>query len=789
MLDPIRIPTLVLLTIATCSAAWSDGMERARVAVVFGSHSYRQATADEAALVRVFADSVKGALDAVGIAHDSLDDSDVESGRLAGYDVAIFPYNFIVPQAETDAIESYVGSGGKLLVFYSIEARVAALLGFDIGPRVGGDFRRVRLDAGRLEGLPESIEQHSWNIRRVTPDRSDARVLGEWVGADGESLHEPALLISADGAYMGHVLTAGDVGNKGRMLKAILSHFAPEVNRGAGRRACAGASAELDRLEGRLQRVGPGSENRERAGNLLSDARQQLAQARDLAARGRDPEAVAAALHVRQTAEPAYHLCARERREEFRGVWIHDAYGVPGWGWDRTIRHLRDSGFNGIMANMLRAGLAHYPSQYLPTSSKVRDHGDQIAECLRWADEYGVELHVWKVNLNLEGAPPDFVNKLRQQGRLQQHLDGSEIEWLCPSDPRNFALERDSMLEVVRKYDVAGIHLDYIRYPHEEACFCDGCRERFERDAGVIVSDWPRGVLQGPSREQFAQWRRDQITKLVRVVSTEARRIRPGIMVSAAVFSWPDSRDWAGQDWKQWIDEGLLDFVCPMNYTPSTELFESLVDQQVQTVGGKVPLYPGIGEFIISDPRVLMDQVESARRLGADGFVCFSYEHAASAGDHLPTLHASLTANPAGPLPHLAPHAEFDFPRPAADGPRLAYLAEVEMQVQVTLTREGRYPAPIARAEGVLRIESTDGEPIRVLGPISSESSAPVKVRFTLQPGHYRLVVSGTVSFYSSEEREFVARSQPFEVLPPPAVSGSASVRMSNRDARPLHSL
>jgi len=771
----MRLLPLVLLTALLCGAASSDGADSTRVAVVFGSHSSHAATPDEAALVRTFTDTVTAALDAIGVAYDSLDDSDVESGRLDCYRVAILPYNFLIPQEEAEAIERYLKSGGTLIVFYAINERLADLLGLDVGARVGGDFRSVRLDAGRLEGLPESIEQHSWNIRRAAPNRPDSQVVGEWVGPDGEPLHEPALIVSANGAYMGHVLTAGDVGNKGRMLQAILSHFAPEVNRGAGRRACAAASEELDRLEGRLQRAVPGSENRERARKLLSDARQKLAQAQDLAARGRDPEAVAAALHVRQTAEPVYHLCARERREEFRGVWIHDAYGVPGWGWERTIRHLRDSGFNGIIANMLRAGLAHFPSEYLPVSPKVSTQGDQIAESLRWAKEYGIELHVWKVNFNLEGAPPDFVNKLRQEGRLQQHLDGSEIEWLCPSDPRNFALERDSMLEVVRKYDVAGIHFDYIRYPDEEACYCDGCRKRFERDAGVTVSDWPREVLRDPLREQFAQWRCDQITRLVRTVSTEARRIRPGIVVSAAVFNWPDSRDWAGQDWKQWIDEGLLDFVCPMNYTPSTEFFDGLIGQQVGTAGGRVPLYPGIGEFIISDPRVLIDQVESARRLGADGFVLFSYEHAASAGDRLPALRASLAANPAGPPPHRSPHVEFDFPPPTTDERRLVYLAEVEMQVQVTLTREGRYPATIASAEGVLSIESTDGEPIQVLGPISSESSAPVKVRRTLPPGHYRLAVYGTVSFDSSEERKFVARSRPFEVLPPPVVSGSSS--------------
>ena len=762
----MRVLPLVLLTALLCGAASSDGADSTRVAVVFGSHSSHTSTPDEAALVRTFTDTVTAALNAIGVGYDSLDDSDVADGGLARYRVAILPYNFVIPQEETEAIERYVRSGGTLIVFYAINERLADLLGLDVGARVGGDFRSVRLDAGSLEGLPESIEQHSWNIRRVAPSRPDAQVVGEWVGPDGEPLHEPALIVSANGAYMAHVLTAGDVGNKGLMLQAILGHFAPEVNRGAGRRACAAASAELDRMEGRLQRAVPGSENRERARKLLSAARQQLGQARELATKGRDSQAVAIALQARERAEPVSWLCATQRRSEFRGVWLHDAYGLPGWGWERTLRHLGANGFNGIMANMLWAGLAHFPSDYLPVSLKVGEQGDQIAESLRWAKELGLELHVWKVCFNLENAPDDFVNRLREERRLQQNLDGSEMPWLCPSDPRNLALERDSMLEVVRKYDVAGIHLDYIRYPQEEACFCDGCRQRFQRDLGASVSDWPRGVWQGPLRERFAQWRRDQITRLVRAVATEARRIRPGTMISAAVFDWPASRDWAGQDWKQWIDEGLLDFVCPMDYSPSSEFFQSLIDQQVATAGGRVPVYAGIGEFIISDPGVLIDQIERARRRGADGFICFSYEHMASAEDSFPALRAALTADAPSVSPHPAPHVRFDLPQPISGRSGLAYPAHSEMPVQVALAKQGNYPEPITRADGLLGVESVEGERVQDLGRISSQDCAPFAVHLRLPPGRYRLIVRGTVSFAASGAREFVARSGPFEMLP-----------------------
>ncbi|MGD0113303.1 MAG: hypothetical protein ABSD48_15695 [Armatimonadota bacterium] len=100
-------------------------------------------------------------------------------------------------------------------------------------------------------------------------------------------------------------------------------------------------------------------------------------------------------------------------------------------------------------------------------------------------------MHVWKVNWNLSGAPEEFVERMRAEGRMQRTRSGSETGWLCPANPANSQLERDSLLEVVRKYDVDGIHFDYIRYENQDNCCCDGCRQCFEESAGVKVADWP----------------------------------------------------------------------------------------------------------------------------------------------------------------------------------------------------------------------------------------------------------------------------------------------------------
>ena len=188
------------------------------------------------------------------------------------------------------------------------------------------------------------------------------------------------------------------------------------------------------------------------------------------------------------------------------------------------------------------------------------------------------------------------------------------------------------MVEVARNYDVAGLHFDYIRYPGMEGCYCPGCRQRFETGVGSPVKTWPADVVNGPLREKFLQFRRDNITRLVAAVSEQARKAKPGIKISAAVFpDWKSARDDdVGQDWKLWVEKGYLDFVCPMQYTDNGAWFEAQTKRNMAMVGGKIPLLPGIGATIGLAPDGTLQQVLAARKQGTSGFVLFNFDRGAA---------------------------------------------------------------------------------------------------------------------------------------------------------------
>ena len=321
---------------------------------------------------------------------------------------------------------------------------------------------------------------------------------------------------------------------------------------------------------------------------------------------------------------------------KFRAWWNHSGLGAYPGDWKRTAKELRAAGFTAVIPNMVWVGEAHYPSRWTPTGPTFEKYGDQMAQCVEACHAEGIEVHVWRVCLNAKHhITPELLEKFRTEGRLQVSRNGEELPWLCPSHPENIALEVNSMLEIPEKYDVDGVHFDYIRY--DSGCWCDGCRERFEKKSGRKVENWPKDVLSGERKEEFYQWRADQITHIVKTVHERMRAEHPDVKISAAVFpGYPGTIYSVGQDWGLWAREGYVDFLCPMNYTLDAETFENLCSHQKNAVPEGFPLYFGVGEWKLR-PDETFEQLYRADQVGAKGFT-ISDLNARSAGRILPPL-------------------------------------------------------------------------------------------------------------------------------------------------------
>ena len=622
------------------------------IVIVYNSHA-EASYPDEKPMIKRTSNRMMGWLQESGITAGLLDDGDIAGGLPPECRLAILPYNPDSPDTTLAALAEFASKDGKIIAAYNLPDALAPVLGLTgkkwapTGP--AASFSTMRFMNDPADGIPAAVRQDSWNAN--LPEITNAVVLARWEDSAGIVSDLPAVTINTNGVFIGHILTNMDREPKMQLLLALAARLLPDKKREF-------AQGIMDRST-RLLSSADWAETRafitdtaEAHGRALSgiirlDAVDRYRQG-TLATMDAMPfgDLLLRADLTRKLIQETYFnaISNRGATDEFRGLWCHAAEGVPGMTWPDTAATMKALGFNVLFPNMLWPGVAYYPSGVVTTAPGVQAHGDMLKQCLEACREHGVELHLWKVCWNLLHAPPELVAQLRAERRLQQTVDGRELLWLCPSDPRNRDFELMAAVEAVQTYDVDGFQFDYIRYPGPESCYCPGCQARFEAATCLSVTNWPGDVSGGVHREAFLSWRRDQITTFVAEASGALRAARGGIELSAAVFpNWPSTCNSIGQDWVTWAKLGYVDFLCPMNYVSEDTEARALTTDQLALVGDGVPVYPGLGPSAKGlPPEQVVHQVDLIREAGAKGFVLFELDRDLLEG-HLPALRAGAT--------------------------------------------------------------------------------------------------------------------------------------------------
>lgn len=507
-----------------------------------------------------YADKLLADLEKLGMNCGMVADRDLRPGMLAKARLLILPYNQKLPGAAEAQVEEFLGRGGKLFVGYLLPGRTSQWLGVRRKSTVhaeGGAFKGMARVGKGLDLQPDFVPQGSWCATDFEVSSPETRIIASWRNGGGPET--PAVAVSPKGVFMSHV-----------WLSAV------------------GASD----LAGAL------------VAELLPDLK----------------PGIAAAVEKRKAKHRADLEFARSLKPvsgEHRAFWCHSALGLGGGrDWDSSIRFLKDNGFNCIHPNLLWGDRAFFNSSVLSVDPSVAKKGDQLEACLAACRRHGVECHVWKVCWRCwHGVTEDFLSAMRREGRLQANRKGEEQQALCPSDPRNQAMEVAAMLEIAKK-GVDGIHFDYIRQQDHNSCYCEGCKRR-----------------QAASGLDWVGFRAECISKVVRETAERVRREAPGVKISAAVFGdIASARDEYGQDWVRWCREGWLDFVCPMDYKQTTEEYVTYVRAQRKAIGD-FPMYPGIGLSCFADPEMDLGetarQIDALRRLGEKGYTIFDFDRRA----------------------------------------------------------------------------------------------------------------------------------------------------------------
>jgi uncharacterized lipoprotein YddW (UPF0748 family) len=300
----------------------------------------------------------------------------------------------------------------------------------------------------------------------------------------------------------------------------------------------------------------------------------------------------------------------------------------------RIVQDMKRANLNTIFFQVRARGDAYYRSAYEPwaenlTGTLGADPGwDPLAFLLNEAHREGLEVHAWFNVYKIRGpVPPPPSSPLHPALAYPAWVVQYENEsWFDPGIPAVRTYLVRVLSDLITRYDVDGVCLDFIRYPGRD--FPDA--ETYRQFGNGVARD---------------EWRRRNVSALVRDMHAAAARLKPALKLGAAplgnyggpLSAQPDTKTTEGsvgdflQDSRAWLKNGWLDYLVPQVYwTLEFETrgpdFAHLVRSWMREAEGR-HIYVGIGAYKPEIARQIPDQITATRMLGAHGQVFFRYEH------------------------------------------------------------------------------------------------------------------------------------------------------------------
>ncbi len=309
-------------------------------------------------------------------------------------------------------------------------------------------------------------------------------------------------------------------------------------------------------------------------------------------------------------------LSNKENVPELRGVWLHPGLFNPNqdkaiFQIDSLFKQYSEIGINNLFCYNAAPGENSFTWDYLDA-------------LIRKGREYSIKIHPvfypgYDINLEKELARnPSWIIR-DMDGKFQPHFN------LANPEVRKFWVDK---ITSVLKYDIDGIHLDYIRFPITQMYSYDSLTcEAFKKEYGyspLEVSHDCGSMIWC----EWIKWNAKQVTQLVTDIRNALKTSGKPIVLGADVFPDMETADvLIAQNWAEWASNGLVDFICPMLYTNNTDLFRKYIRNALSVAGDKCDVFPGIGvrsshNTITKD--LIVKEVNITREEKTNGMVFFS---------------------------------------------------------------------------------------------------------------------------------------------------------------------
>ena len=386
----------------------------------------------------------------------------------------------------------------------------------------------------------------------------------------------------------------------------------------------------------------------------LAQAQQNLAQFSELIRARNYGAARQQWLQTRQLLWDHFPTDRPLKQAEIRAIWLDRGTIVQAGsqqGLARLFDRLAASGINTIFFETVNAGYPIYPSQVAPQQNPLTQGWDPLEAAVELAHQRGMELHAWVwtfaagnqahnvvINAPIQDpgpvlrAHPDWAN---YDNRGNMIPPGQGKPFLDPSNPAVRDYLQQLFAEIVTEYEVDGLQLDYIRYPFQNAAaghtygYGMAARQQFQQQTGVD----PLTLSPQRSPQLWQQWtvfRTQQVSSFVADTSQRLRRLKPDLILSAAVFALPEQErvQKIQQNWEVWARQGDVDLIVTMSYAQDTHRLQQLAGPWLteQANLGSALVLPGIR--LLGLPRsAVVDQIQALRDLPSGGYSLFAAEN------------------------------------------------------------------------------------------------------------------------------------------------------------------
>ena len=322
-------------------------------------------------------------------------------------------------------------------------------------------------------------------------------------------------------------------------------------------------------------------------------------------------------------------------------IWVERHHLYSKSSIESLIFYAFENNIKDIFLQVRSRDDALYKSKLVTFNQNVDENLDPLEYALILGDLLNIEIHAWINTYLVWTSPkppfdkehilfkyPEWIDNTSENNKLDNSI------YLSPSHPEVNVYLFDIIEELIKEYpNLAGIHFDYIRHNDKNHGFNDEAISQFQKEyffnPKLVIQNYTELGLSNVETDSlinlWSTFNQENITTLLKDIKNFINSRNSKILLSAAVKPNPlEAKNRWSQDWVKWINDGILDFIIPMNYTIDEKIFIDNIKKISTQINNKDKVLMGIAIYNQSIP-MISRKIILSKYSGYSKICLFSY--------------------------------------------------------------------------------------------------------------------------------------------------------------------